>query len=92
MDIMKPNEVFLKGCGEIAEAFVEHGFKPLKKGQLLKKISLDKDITFEIYFQTSHRNYSANVSIMPQFSIYSNELKEWEITQTKNEKSGLIRL
>jgi hypothetical protein len=91
MDTMKPNEIFLNGCNEIAKAFIEHGFKPLKKGQLLKKISPDKDIVFEIYFQTSQRNYSENISIMPQFSIYSNELKKWETTQTKNEKSnGLI--
>jgi hypothetical protein len=88
---MKPKEVFLNGCNEIAKVFTEDGFKPLKKGQLLKKISDDKDIIFEIYFQTSHLNYSASVSIMPQFTIYSNELKKWKILQTKNEKSdGLI--
>jgi hypothetical protein len=88
---VKPKELFVNGCNEIAKAFIEYGFKPLKQGQLLKKISDDKDMVFEIYFQTSQRNYSASVSIMPQFSIYSNKLKEWEILQTKNEKSnGLI--
>ena len=89
MDIMKPNEVFLNGCNEIAKAFVE--YKPLKKGQILKKYSDDKDIYYEIYFETSFRNYSASVSIRPKIFIYSKELKKWEIEQTKNEYSeGLI--
>jgi len=86
---MKPKEIFLTGCNEIAKAFIEYGFKPLKKGQLLKRI--DKDMVYDIYFQSSQRNYSANVSILPQFSIYSKELKKWEMLHTKNEKSnGLI--
>ena len=89
MDIMKPNEVFLNGCNEIAKAFVE--YKPLKKWQLLKKYSDDKDIYYEIYFETSCKNYSASVSIRPKIFIYSKELKKWEIEQTKNEYSeGLI--
>jgi hypothetical protein len=89
MDIMKPNEVFLNGCNEIAKAFVE--YKPIKKGQILKKYSDDKDMFFEIYFETSFRNSSAFVSIKPKMHIYSKELKNWEIEQTKNKyKEGLI--
>jgi hypothetical protein len=88
---MKPKEVFINGCAKIAKAFVENGFKPLKKGQILKKISIENDIYSEIYFQTSQRNYSASVSIMPHISIYSTKLKKWETEQRKNEKSsGLI--
>jgi hypothetical protein len=88
---MKPKDIFIKGCTEIGKAFIENGFKPFKKGQLLQKKSVDNDMFFEMYFQSNHRNYSANISIMPQFSIYSSKLKEWEILQTKNEKSnGLI--
>jgi hypothetical protein len=88
---MKPKEIFINGCNEIAKAFIGNGFKPLKNGQLLRKISIEKDIFSEIYFQTSQRNYSASVAIIPHISIYSKKLKEWEIEQTENEKSsGLI--
>ncbi|MCL1994164.1 MAG: hypothetical protein FWG66_14565 [Spirochaetes bacterium] len=78
---MKPREVFLKGCAEISKEFVQHGFKSLQKGQLLKKTALDSDITFEIYFQSNAKNHSASVQISPQFSIYSSELKSWQIAR-----------
>ncbi|MHC6204042.1 DUF4304 domain-containing protein [Breznakiellaceae bacterium SP9] len=88
---MKPKEIFINGCSEIIKAFAGYGFKPLKKGQLLKKISADNDIYSEIYFQTSDRNNSAYVSVFPHLSIYSNELKKWKIEPMKNETSdGLI--
>jgi hypothetical protein len=84
---MKPREIFINACGEIAKQLQEFGFKPTQKGQTLKRMSADKDMTFEIYFQASHRNYSASVEIMPHISIYSKRLKEWlfEITKNPNE-------
>jgi hypothetical protein len=88
---MKPKEVFLNGCNEISKAFIEYGFKPLKKGQLLKKISEDKDMVYEIYFQTSQRNWSGSVAVWPRCSIYSIKLKEWELEHTeRKEPNGLI--
>ena len=88
---MKPNEIFSLGCNEIFKAFNEYNFKPFKKGHLLKKISLDNDMSYEICFQTSQRNYSANVAIRPKLYIFSIELKKWLIGQTKNENiEGLI--
>jgi hypothetical protein len=88
---MKPKEIFLNGCNEIAKAFIEDGFKPLKKGQLLHKKSSDNDIVYEIYFQTSQRNWSGSVAVWPHCSIYSNELKKWETEHTEKEKpDGLI--
>ena len=88
---MKPREIFLNRCKEISKAFIEYDFRPIKNGQYLKKISSDKDVIFEVYLQTSRYNNSASVSVKPQFSISSNELKKWMIIQTKNENStGLI--
>ena len=85
---MKPKEIFLNGCNKIAKTLEEYGFKPYKKGQYLKKISPDNDMYYEIYFETSQRNYSANVAIIPKLSIYSKELEKWLIDQTKNEYIG----
>jgi len=45
-------------------------FKPTQKGQKLTKIGGNKDISFEIYFSPSMRNYAGNVSILPQVAIY----------------------
>jgi hypothetical protein len=88
---MKPKEIFLHGCNEIAKAFTDDGFKPLKKGQILHKNSADKDIVYEIYFQTSQRNWPGSVAVWPHCSIYSNELRKWETEHTEKEKpDGLI--
>ena len=82
---MKPREIFLNGCNEIANAFLEYGFKPLEKGQRLRKIADDKDMFYEIYFQSSVEGNNSNyVKIEPELLILSKELKVWEIEQTKN--------
>ena len=47
---MKPRDIFIKACNEIAIPFIAMGFKPSKNGQCLKKISKDKNLTFEIWF------------------------------------------
>lgn len=86
---MDTRTVFLNACNEIANTL--EGFKILEKGQRLKKSSLDKDLYFEIYFQSSFRNDSSSIQILPHINIYSKILKKWQIEQTKNEYSqGLI--
>lgn len=60
--------VFLNACNEIAAQL--EGFKTLEKGQRLKKISMDKDISFEIYFQSSFRNDSSSIQILPHINIF----------------------
>jgi len=88
---MKAKDVFLNGCNEISKAFIEYGFKPLKKGQLLQKRSVENDMVYEIYFQTSQRNWAGSVVVWPHCNIYSNELKNWEKEHTEYEKpEGLI--
>ena len=51
---MKPRELCEKAWQEIASKFPD--FKVVSKGQKLKKLSQNKDLTFEIYFQ-ANRNY-----------------------------------
>lgn len=86
---MDTRTLFLNACNEIANNL--EGFKVLEKGQKLKKSSLDKDIYFEIYFQSSFRNDSSSIQMLPHINIYSKSLKKWQIEQTKNEYSqGLI--
>jgi hypothetical protein len=89
---MKQKEVFLDGCHEISKAFEEHGFKPIQKGQKLRKIADDKDMFYEIYFSSSvERNNSDYVKIEPNLWIFSKKLKIWIIEQTKNEhNNGII--
>ena len=71
---MTPREIFLNGCNEIAANFTY--FKPTQKGQKLTKLASDKEISFEIYFSSSMRNYSGSVSILPQIAIYCKRLKK----------------
>nr|WP_314118320.1 hypothetical protein [uncultured Campylobacter sp.] len=71
---MTPREIFLNGCNEIAANFTY--FKPTQKGQKLTKLASDKEISFEIYFSSSVRNYASSVSILPQIAIYCKRLKK----------------
>ncbi|MDH6253043.1 hypothetical protein M2347_002770 [Chryseobacterium sp. H1D6B] len=82
---MDPRTIFLTACNEIANKL--DGFKVLEKGQRIKKTALDKDIYFEIYFQSSFRNDSSSIQILPHSNIYSKSLKKWQIELTKNEYS-----
>ncbi|MFK8268238.1 hypothetical protein [Capnocytophaga cynodegmi] len=79
-----PKEIFEKGCGEIAQHFPD--FKSIQKGRKLKKVSLDKSIEFEIYFQTSMRNYSGNVAILPHINISSKKMEKWLNTQSNEQE------
>ena len=71
---MTPREIFLNGCNEIAANFAD--FKPVQKGQKLSKKSADKDVSFEIYFQSSMHNHEGSVEILPHIAIYCKSLKK----------------
>lgn len=71
---MTPREIFLNGCNEIAANFAD--FKPMQKGQKISKKSADKDVSFEIYFQSSMHNYEGSVDILPHIAIYCKSLKK----------------
>lgn len=74
---MTIREIFILGCQKIGEPLIELGFKPLQKGQLLRKTSEDKEFSFEIYFQSLHTNWSGGVSLIPHIRITSKTLKKW---------------
>ena len=69
---MQPRELCEKAWQEIASHFPN--FKVTKKGQNLKKISKNKDLTFEIHFQASRYNYSCSAEFSVHFSIYSKSM------------------
>lgn len=71
---MTPREIFLNGCNEIAANFAD--FKPTQKGQKLSKKSADKDVWFEIYFQSNMHNHEGSVEILPHVAIYCKSLKK----------------
>ena len=71
---MTPREIFLNGCNEIAANFAD--FKPTQKGQKISKKSADKDVSFEIYFQSSMHNHEGSVEILPHVAIYCKSLKK----------------
>lgn len=74
---MTIRETFILGCQKIGEPLLEIGFKPLQKGQLLRKASEDKEFSFEIYFQSLHTNWSGKISLIPQVRVTSKTLKKW---------------
>lgn len=74
---MKPRELCEKAWQEIAGNFPD--FKVLGKGQVLKKVAGNKDITFEIFFQASRYNYESSVEFIPHVRIYSKTVKRARI-------------
>ena len=60
---MKPRELCEKAWQEIAGKFPD--FKIISKGQTLKKISKNKDLAYEIYFQANRNNYECSVEFVP---------------------------
>ena len=80
----KPREIFLKGCNEIAEVLTLHGFKVAQKGQTVSKRP-NKDITLQVYFQSSHYNDENSVTIIPHITVYSKAVKTFDIKAYKNE-------
>ena len=88
---MKPRDIFIKACNEIAVTFLEKGFKSSKNGQCLKRISRDKDLTFEIWFRSSVYNTSCSVTIYPLITITSKSLKKWVQEESINvNNDGLV--
>lgn len=86
---MDSKVILLNACNEIANQL--DGFTIYQKGKRLKKVSSDKDIFFEITFETSFMNHSSHIMINPSIAIYSKNLKKWQIEHIKNEYcSGLI--
>ncbi|MDQ0593761.1 hypothetical protein QFZ37_002130 [Chryseobacterium ginsenosidimutans] len=86
---MDTKTIFLDACNVIAAQL--DGFEIYKKGQRLKKNSPDKDMFFEITFESSYMNAPSHIMITPNIAIYSKDLKKWQIEHTKNEFSnGLI--
>lgn len=86
----KPRELFLKGCNEIAEVMIPQGFKVTQKGQTVSKRP-NKDITLQIYFQSSHYNNESSVTIIPYTTVYSKAVKAFYIKAYKNEyRSGIV--
>ena len=85
---MRPRDIFLRACNEIAVPFLEKGFKTSKKGQCLKRISKDKDLTFEICLHSSTYNSSCSVDIYPLITITSKSLKNWVHRETLNINNG----
>ncbi|WP_336021068.1 hypothetical protein [Fusobacterium polymorphum] len=79
---MKPRELCESTWKEIANNFLD--FKATKKGQNLKKISKNKDIIFEISFQSNRYNYSSSVRFSVHFLIQSKLMKK------ENINNGLI--
>jgi len=92
MEKLKPREIFLKACTEIAEYFSEYDFETAQKGQMLKRMSKDKDVSFEIHFQSSSRNYESNIAIRPHICITSKQLKQWETLQGFKNQGEIFRM
>lgn len=83
--------IFIEACNKIVSLLDDRDFKILQKGQTLKKVSANKDLYYEIYFQSSFRNSDWDIQILPHVNIYSKKLKKWMIEQTKNPyASGII--
>lgn len=76
-ETMKPRELCEKAWQEIAQYFPD--FKSMQKGQKLKKISKNKDLTFEIYFKPSRHNYAYSVEFSVYIWIYSTAMKKANI-------------
>lgn len=82
---MNSKETFLAACHKISDGLSEFGFKASKNGQSLKKTTADKDITFEIYFQSSTLNSTGFVKLLPHVLISSKRLKKWLLEQNDGE-------
>jgi hypothetical protein len=76
--------IFLATCQKIFVHFEPLGFRATEKCQRLKKKSKDKDLTFEIYFQSSSLNTKEHVTFIPHVHIFSKKLREETMKITKN--------
>lgn len=74
---LKPREICEKAWQDIASHFPD--FKITGKGQKLKRISKNKDLTFEICFQANRNNYACSVEFVPHIAIYSKSMTKANI-------------
>lgn len=81
---MSSRDIFLAACNQINDGLAEFGFKASQKGACLKKISADKDLTFEISFQSSTLNSNGYVKLLAHIQITSKRLKKWLKVQTND--------
>lgn len=74
-----PREVYLAGCGTIADAIRADGYSYIKSGAKLRRKS--QDFTFQISFQSSHNNISGElVALWIHVYVFSPTLKQWRIS------------
>lgn len=81
---MSSRDIFLAACNQLSEGLAEFGFKASQKGACLKKVSINKDLTFEISFQSSTLNSNGYVKLLPHILITSRRLKKWLKAQTND--------
>lgn len=86
--IMDSKTIFLNACHAVADQL--DGFERYQKGQRLKKNSSDKDLFFEITFQSSFMNNSSHVMMSIDIAIYSKRLKKWQQERISSFSTGLI--
>ena len=77
--------IFHAACNEITVSFNNGAWKPSQKGQCWKKKPANKDLTYEIYFQSSTKNTENYIDIIPHIRIYSSKAKAYDIAQTGNQ-------
>ncbi|NQX38237.1 hypothetical protein HQN84_05235 [Pedobacter steynii] len=82
---MNSREFFLAACNKISDGLCDFGFKASQQCQSLKKTTADKDITFEIFFQSSSLNSTGFVKLLPHLLISSKRLKKWLTEQDDGE-------
>jgi len=78
-------EIFLSACNEIAAPLAADGWRSSQKGQCWKKKHSDKDLTFEVYFQSSTKNDADYIILIPRLGIKSLKAKAYDIAQTGNQ-------
>lgn len=88
---MTQKGLFLDTCQKIISGLAQSDFKTLEKGQRLRKLSKNKDLAFEIYFQSSFRNTKNEITLIPHVAIFSKKVKKWKIPLTHNKhENGCI--
>ncbi|MBB5623474.1 hypothetical protein HDE69_004560 [Pedobacter cryoconitis] len=87
---MSSRDIFLAACNQLNDGLAGFGFKASQKGACLKKISIHKEFTFEISFQSSTLNSNGYVKLLPHILITSRRLKKWLKAQTDDVYSNDI--
>jgi len=81
-------ELFLSACNEIAKPLTDCGWGPSQKGQCWKKKHANKDLTYEVRFQSSMNNDPSYITVIPHLAIYSKKAKAYDIEKTGNQYCG----